>query len=393
MLMKLTLIIPRNFSWPLNSQSAIHTPENHTELSGRKTESLSAAHPLRHRPKMRAMNHNTPKIDSLDWSADELGDGYKRATLDLGADPEGEGNNVAVLVKAETAETADADKPALLWVHGMSDYFFQTHVAEHFTEQGYPFYAIDLHKCGRAHRKGQRWHHTNDMATYFGELTEATKLIADKHGGVVPLAHSTGGLIVPLWLDHLRRTDRDTHGRVKGMILNSPWVDMQVPGWQLKVLRPVVKLAAKIAPNLKLPISGESTYGESIYKGRHGSWDFDTEKKRLGGHDKYVGWLNAVLEGQSTLHDDATDAAVPTLTLCSTHSYLGKPYSPAADNADTVLDVRQIQHWAPTLTTATQETRPIPGALHDVFLSQPHPRELAFAAADAWLAKLDNQED
>ncbi len=333
---------------------------------------------------------NTPAIDALDWSADELGGGFEHAVLDLGPDPEGEGENNAVLVKAPGE--SEAGKPALLWVHGMSDYFFQTHVAEHFTAQGYPFYAIDLHKCGRAHREGQRWHHTNDMATYFGELTEATRLIAEKHGGVIPLAHSTGGLIVPLWLDHLRRTDKDTHALVKGMILNSPWVDMQVPRWQVRVLRPVVKLGAKIAPDMKLPVSGEATYGESIYKGLNGNWDFDTEKKRLGGHDKYVGWLAAVLDGQSTLHDASTDAAVPTLTLCSTHSYLGKPYSPAADTADTVLDVAQIQKWAPQLTTSAHETRPIPGALHDVFLSQPHARGLAFAAVDAWLDKLDTPE-
>lgn len=334
-------------------------------------------------------NARTPlPIDELSWTADELGEGYQQATIPLGPDPEGEGENIAVLVKA--GDDAATGKPALLWVHGMSDYFFQTHVAEHFTAEDYPFYAVDLHKCGRAHREGQRWHHTNDMATYFDELTKVTNLIAEKHGAVIPLAHSTGGLIVPLWLDHIRRNDPETHHHVAGIVLNSPWVDMQVPEWQMKVLRPVVKLGAKLAPNLKLPVSGESTYGESIYKGLHGHWDFDTEKKRLGGHDKYVGWLNAVLQGQETLHSDDTDAAVPTLTLCSTHSYLGKPYSPAADTADTVLDVEQIQHWAPQLTTAGHVTRPIPGALHDVFLSQPHARYLAFNATDEWLNSLDS---
>ncbi len=340
---------------------------------------------------MKAMNldaSSAPEIDSLGWDVDILGDGFSQAVLPLGPDPDGEGDNVAVLVKAN--DDAPTGKPALVWVHGMSDYFFQSHVADHFTAQGYPFYAIDLHKCGRAHRDGQRWHHTNDMAAYFDELTQATKLIAGKHGSVIPLAHSTGGLIVPLWLDHLRRNDPATHKLVAGMILNSPWVDMQVPAWQVKVLRPVIKVGAKIAPNMKLPISGEATYGDSIYKGRHGQWDFDTEKKRLGGHDKYVGWLNAVLEGQKKLHHSATDAAVPTLTLCSSHSYLGQPYSPAADHADTVLDVEQIQHWAPQLTTKRHETAAIPGALHDVFLSQPHPRNQAFDTTDAWLNALES---
>ena len=78
---------------------------------------------------------------------------------------------------------------------------------------------------------------------------------------------------------------------------------------------------------------------------------------------------------------------MPTLTLCSPHSYLGKPYSPAADTADTVLDVAQIQKWAPTLSD-TSETQVIEGARHDVFLSERHAREAAFAATDAWLDAL-----
>ncbi|MCQ4622849.1 alpha/beta hydrolase [Corynebacterium sp. CCUG 70398] len=334
---------------------------------------------------MDSMDFDATDLNSLNWIDDEL-DGFLRATLPLGRDPDGEGEVAAVLVQSQPDEPTG--KPALLWVHGMSDYFFQEHVAKHYKELGYPFYAIDLRKCGRAHKEGQRWHYTTDLRYYYDELTAATKLLAAKHGAVIPLAHSTGGLIVPLWIDHVRRHDWRTHQQIAGQVLNSPWLDMQFPGWAVKALKPVVNVFGARFPNLRLPSVGEGTYGESIYKGRHGHWDFDTEKKAIGGHDKYLGWLRAVMVGQDRIHEGSVDAGVPTLTLCSADSYLGKPYSAAADSADTVLDVEQIKHWAPFVSDKHNETKPIDGALHDVFLSLPHARQKAFDTLDEWLENL-----
>ena len=323
-------------------------------------------------------------LDSLSWTTDELGSNYRRATLPLGPDPDGSGEVSAVLVQALPDEVTG--KPALLWVHGMSDYFFQDHVAQHYKELGYPFYALDLRKCGRARHEGHQWHYTTDMRHYFDELTEATKLIAEKHGSVIPLAHSTGGLITPLWLDHLRRNDPQTHALVAGQILNSPWLDMQFPSWVVAVTTPIVDSVGRRFPLCPLPSIGEATYGESIYKGAHGRWDYDTEKKAMGGHKKFLGWFRAVMVAQKEIHEGAVDSGVPTLTLCSSHSYLNKPYSAAADTADTVLDVKQIQHWAPHVSsTPGSSTKVIDGALHDVFLSAPLARQNAFREMDGWL--------
>ena len=116
------------------------------------------------------------------WTPDILGDGYEQAVLELGKDPDTGKEVRSVLVRATAGKTnVDPAKPALLWIHGMSDYFFQTHVAEYFTSQGYPFYAIDLRRCGRARTRGQRWHYTTDMAHYFPELTWALEVIAQEH--------------------------------------------------------------------------------------------------------------------------------------------------------------------------------------------------------------------
>ena len=41
--------------------------------------------------------------------------------------------------------------------------------------------------------------------------------------------HSAGGLIVPLWLDRLRQPRRHAARDIGGLILNSPWFDLQGP--------------------------------------------------------------------------------------------------------------------------------------------------------------------
>lgn len=326
----------------------------------------------------------TDREIELNWQPDVLGSGFEQAVLPQGKDPDSGTRVEAVLVRDVRASESSTRKPAVLWVHGMSDYFFHTHVADEFTANGYPFYALDLRRCGRALRKGERPHFTLSMRRYFPELTQALDILAREHGSVVVLAHSTGGLIVPLWADHLRREEPEEHAKLAGIILNSPWLDLQFPSWQVAVLKPVLNTLGAVFPSLPLPHGGEGTYGRSIHKDEHGEWDFNTSWKPIDGHRKYLGWIRAVIKGQEQIHAGNVDTGVPTLTLRSSHSYLGENYSPAADTADTVLDVDQIQRWAPTLAKDA-EVEVVDGARHDVFLSERFAREAAFKSVFAWL--------
>ncbi|WP_175934804.1 alpha/beta hydrolase [Corynebacterium sp. Marseille-P4321] len=326
-----------------------------------------------------------------DWKPDVLGGDFAQLVLPQGKDPDTGKKVRGVLVRHTPSGEADTDKPAVLWVHGMSDYFFQDHVAEEFAEQGYPFYGLDLRRCGRAHQKGERFHFTLDMERYFDELTDALDIIAEQHGAVIPLAHSTGGLIVPLWADYLRRERPAEHAKLAGIILNSPWLDLQFNPLLVKILRPVVNVFGAIFPSLPLPGGGLGAYGQSIHKDEHGEWEFNTKWKPIEGHRKYFGWIRAVLKAQREIHSGEVETGVPTLTLCSSHSYLGEEYSPAADTADTVLDVEQIQHWAPQLAQ-DHTTEVIDGARHDVFLSERHAREAAFKASFEWLDELTKRQ-
>ena len=98
-----------------------------------------------------------------DWEPDVLA-GYWQQTFELGPDPDGEGRLVATLVRRGEADPSATR--AVLAVHGFTDYFFHTELADHFAGRGFAFYALDLHKCGRSWRDGQTPHFTTDLARY-----------------------------------------------------------------------------------------------------------------------------------------------------------------------------------------------------------------------------------
>src|SRR5919112_3960659 len=141
----------------------------------------------------------------MSWQADVLGAGYEQQVLELGPDPDGEGEAAAVLVRRTTRPEETVGGVAL-YVHGFADYFFQTELADFFAERGLAFYALDLRKSGRARRAEQTAHYVSDLALYDVELEQALAVVATEHPGlpVVAVAHSTGGLILPLWLDRPR---------------------------------------------------------------------------------------------------------------------------------------------------------------------------------------------
>ena len=138
-----------------------------------------------------------------EW-ADDVLPGYQQTTLPLGADPDGEGDLFATLVRRGRLRHRPR---AVLAVHGYTDYFFNTELADHFTARGSRFYALDLHKCGRSWRDGQTPHFTTDLARYDRELERATAIITAENPGsrVLVYGHSAGGLVVSLWLDRVRR--------------------------------------------------------------------------------------------------------------------------------------------------------------------------------------------
>ena len=322
-------------------------------------------------------------IAHVNWAPDILGDGYERLDLELGSDPDGEGAIEAVVVRRSVRD-GEAVNGAVLYVHGFSDYFFQTDLADFAAGHGLAFFALDLRKSGRARRPGQTAHYVSDLALYDAELDRAVAIVAEAHPGlpVVVAAHSTGGLIVPLWLD--RRRQAGTLAPVAGIILNSPWFDLQGKAVQRGPLTQVMRGLAKVQPSRRVATL-PGVYGATLHTSGTGEWDFDLDLKPLAGFPVTVGWLNAVRRAHAELHR-GLDVGVPSLILRSDASHFSTTYSDRSDRADGVLDVRQIARWAGCLGGETTIV-PVAGARHDVYLSQPDARERAYEVTGDWLTR------
>lgn len=310
--------------------------------------------------------------------------GYRQTTIELGADPHGEGDLFATLVRPEQPPSA---KRAVLAVHGYTDYFFNTELADRFAQHGFAFYALDLHKCGRSWREGQTPHFTTDLARYDTELERALAIIGAEtdSGTVCVYGHSAGGLVVTLWLDRLRRRGVTAALGVGALVLNSPFFDLHGPA----ILRtpPTAAALMGLARLRKLKVIRKPTpggYGTSLHRDFSGEFDYDLTWKPVGGFPVTFGWINAVRRGHARLHR-GLDVGVPNLILRSDHSV--EERDPAAlQSGDAVLDVRQIARWAGCVGGTHTTVAPIVDAKHDVFLSLPQPRAAAYDELDRWLA-------
>jgi alpha-beta hydrolase superfamily lysophospholipase len=319
--------------------------------------------------------------ESLDWQPDVL-DGYEQHVFELGRDPDGEGEVAAVLVR-RPPRADETVRGVVLYVHGFSDYFFQTELADFFAARGLAFYALDLRKSGRARRAGQTAHYVSDLRYYDAELERALDAVTQAHPGapVLLAAHSTGGLIMPLWLD--RHRVRTGAAPIAGLVLNSPWFDLQIhPAAKRAMMTQALRVLARVAPFRALK-QAPGVYGGTLHTSVTGEWEFDVSLKPLDGFPATFGWLHAIRRGQARLHR-GLDIGVPSLVLRSDQTHFSSRYSDLSDRADLVLDVEQIGRWAGSLGGSNTAVV-IDGARHDVFLSRPEVRGRAYAAVGEWL--------
>jgi alpha-beta hydrolase superfamily lysophospholipase len=310
--------------------------------------------------------------------------GYSQQTIGLGPDPDGEGDLVATLVRR--GEPDPSATHAVLLVHGFTDYFFNTEQADHFAARGFAVYALDMSKCGRSWREGQTPHFTTDLTRYDTELERALDLMAEP-ADVLIYGHSTGGLIVPLWLDRLRRRGDIARRHITGLVLNSPWLDLQGPA----ILRTAPTGAAigaisRIRKKRVLRPPTEGGYGATLHKEYGGEFDYNLQWKPIGGFPVTFGWLHAVRRAQVKLHR-GLDVGVPNLILRSDRSVREVTNPEKIDEiqrGDAVLDVKQIARWAGCIGNRSTIV-PIVDAKHDVFLSVPESRHAAYRELDKWL--------
>lgn len=312
--------------------------------------------------------------DALAWQVDVLGAPFEAATLTLSPDEEGE--VVATLVRHGSGRSK-----AVLYVHGFSDYFFNVALAEHWAGLGYDFHALDLRGYGRSMRPGRRRGYVSDLERYDEELDLAWAELTREHDEVVVMAHSTGGLIVPLWADRRREMVR---GVLRGLVLNAPWLDMQGSAVLRHVGMRVIDRLGGLQPTREIPRSNDGFYARTLHRDHEGEWDFDLTLKPIDSFPVYAGWLRAIRRGHVRVAR-GLDVPAPVLVLCSSRS--GHPTSvddPALRSTDVVLDVEQIRRRAPLLGRHVT-TVMVEGAIHEVTLSPERARRRAYEEIDRFL--------
>ncbi|WP_435768705.1 alpha/beta hydrolase [Nocardioides sp. SYSU DS0651] len=307
---------------------------------------------------------------------DVLGEPWLAETIAL--EPDFEGEVVATLVSRVTDAPSER---ATLHVHGFSDYFFQAEYGEWWVEHGHDMYALDLRKYGRSIRPHQSATYVADLDEYFAELDEAWERITrrDGHRKVVVSAHSTGGLIVSLWADARKPAE------LAGLVLNSPWLDLQGKAWMRSpAATAVIDRVGRRQPMRELPREVHGFYTRSLHREHEGEWEFDLAWKPVGSFPVRFGWLRAIRIGHRRLQA-GLDVPAPVLVLSSDRSSAPTEMCDDVGCTDIVLDVRQIRRWATAIGKHVTYVA-VPGAVHDVVLSRGEARRRAYLELERWLA-------
>ena len=304
---------------------------------------------------------------------DVLGEPYLAETI--GLPPDDEGPVVVTLVSRKAAEPTGR---AVLHVHGFCDYFFQKDYAEWWNARGYDFYAVDLRKYGRSLRPHQTPNYVTDLRHHFPDLDAALERVVERdgHDRVVISAHSTGGLIVSLRADERRPP-------LAGMVLNSPWLDMQGSRAMRGIGTTVIKQVGARRPTRVIPRTVGGHYGRSLHVDHQGEWEFNTDWKPLDSFPVTFGWLRAIRIGHDRLHT-GLEVGCPVLVLSSAGTRWPKEMGEDAHGYDIVLEVPQIRRWANAVGSHVTYVA-IDGARHDVVLSRAEPRAKAYGEIERWV--------
>ena len=240
---------------------------------------------------------------------------------------------------------------------------------------GFDFHAIDLRRYGRSLREGQVPGFITDLDDYSAELDAALTELMREHDSVTLMGHSTGGLIASLWAD--RRP-----GLLDGVILNSPWLDLQGSALRKAVTTPVMR---RLGPGLAtrvLPMPNNGLYNRAVFASLDGEWVVDESIKGGPGFQVRIGWLAAVMAGHARVAQGLS-IDCPILVLTSARSDFRDEWDPALKSADGVLDVEQIARRAVQLGSHMTLVK-IEGGMHDLALSAAPVREVLFDEIGRW---------
>jgi len=282
-------------------------------------------------------------------------------------------------------------KRAILYVHGYTDYFFQTGLADYFIDQNYRFYAVDLQGYGRSIRPSTPPNWCDSIEQYGQDLDIA--LITMKQEGVdevIILAHSTGGLIVSTYLAQpYAPNERESHYQkdfpnIIGLILNSPFLALPFPPAVLNRVSWPIRMLVSLLPFSYFRAKKISIYAKSIHTKFGGQWDYRLDWKPAEGFPLAFKSLKEVILAQRNLAKQRL--SIPTLMCHATKTTIGKLTVEETQQGDGVLDVDSMLEAAQK-TFRNLTTAAIDNGYHDLYLSKPEAQRDYLDSIHDWLTK------
>lgn len=307
------------------------------------------------------------------WMPDYLGDNYEYSYIEQPDDYSGE-------IRSTVVRSYVGAERAVVYLHGYNDYFFQAEMGKLFNDSAYNFYAVDLRKYGRSILDNQQMFQVYDLDEYFADIDSVLSVtVADGNSELVLMGHSTGGLTLPYYL----AKGRGKEYPIVGLILNSPFLDMNLNWFMEGVLLPMVNWYSYLSKETKIPQSMSMVYAETLLKEYHGEWSYNNDWKLKVSPDVTSGWLSAIYRAQRYLQK-GVNIDIPILLAYSSKSANPKQWSELCNRADIVLDVKDIVKYGAKLGDDITNLE-VKDGIHDLALSRKDVRDSFFREIFIWL--------
>lgn len=310
------------------------------------------------------------KFSSDTWMPDdELGHGYDMMLFDQGDDYSGKVRCTVVRYKAEKP----SDKGAL-YIHGFSDYFFQSEMASQFARHGYNFYAVDLRKYGRSILPENKPFEVRDLREYFDDIRAGVAaMIRDGVKDIILMGHSTGGLVTSLYM----QAGPDPH--IRALILNSPFLAWNILGIKGKLGIPAIAGMGKMLPGFKVKNDKSTGYADSL-----SDWKYRKDWKPDVMPDVDAAWVRAIDMAQRSLEKGGIK--VPVLLMHSDKAAYPGDSAERYATSDGVLNPEAISKAGKRLGGNVTDFT-VHDGLHDLVLSRPDVRAVVYTEIFSWLEK------
>jgi len=138
-------------------------------------------------------------------------------------------------------------------------------------------------------------------------------------------------------------------------------------------------------PNLPSPVGLDKGYGYSLHKSHNGEWDYALKLKPDAGFKIYASWIKGIYTAQKELQQ-GLDIQCPVLVMYSAKSVKPGNYRPEMQDADSVLNVKDIERFSHVIGKKVERAS-FEGGMHDLLLSKKPVRDKVLQKMEEFLEK------